>query len=271
MNNHLSKRNYTVAILWMLLLAVLLTGCAEDEQPAIDQVITPPSFSVVLEVNAAQETHGSLVVTNPSEDIFPADDDFNAEMNLYDQAAQPRAKVEAHVIQEIQPGESIYLSSGRWKLDPGVYFLTWGAPEYGGSVTVFSVIEESGRLYLGKSQSFPTKPVQQPAAAARAGSITSFRLDDEGTLTLQGKTQMPDGSHLFVLLYAHDGLLEGFPTGSWIQAKQGEWQLQIPSDPAGAKITIEPDSFYRAVLLTEDLTVPPSEPFVIEISPPQQP
>ena len=260
-------RTLFVTVIWLMAMTILLAGCAQS-LPASSQVFTPPAFSVALEVNADQETYGSLIVTNTGESLFPADDDFEGEMNLWDQTAAPRAKIEVPQVQEIQPGESLSLSSWTWHLEPGVYFLTWGSPKYGGSIAVFSVAQEAERLHLGKVRSFPTKPTHDPVTAEHAGSVRSFTLQDDGTLLLQGETPIPEQGCLFPLLIDQDGLLDDFPTGQCATITQGRWQFQIPMDPEGTQISIQPDTNYRVVLFSNDLTIPPSEPFDINISAP---
>lgn len=255
------------AALWLPLFSIWIIGCKQSELPK-DQVFTSPTFSVTLEVNADQETHGSMIVTNTGDTVFPGDEAFGAGMNLWDQTAAPRFKIEAPIIREIQPGESIFLTSGRWHLDPGVYFLTWGSPKYGGSITVFSVVEEAGRLYLGNSQSFRTKPTDYEVAAPRAGSVRSFNLGENGSLFIMGETPLPDHSCVFPLIFDREGLLDGFPTGQCASIAEGRWQLQIPVNSMGQEIRIQPDTSYRVILFSNDLTTPPSEPFEIQISPP---
>ena len=253
----------------ILTLAFLLVGCA-DHGPPTDQSFTPPRFSVALETNSNQETHGSMIVTNTGEDIFPEDEAFEGEMNLWDQTATLRSKIEALSIGKIQPGESIYPASWRWHLDPGIYFLAWGSPKYGGVITVFSVIEEVNRLYLGESQSFRTKPTNYTVTAVRVGSIEAFTLENDGTLNFRGETTLPENGCIFPLLFDYEGIIDGFSIGACAQIADGRWQLQILPDLGGSKITIKPDTSYRVIIFSDDLTIPPSEPFEIFITQPEQ-
>lgn len=256
----------------MILLLTLFASCRTDnsQQTGTDQVVTPPKFSVAVETNTAQETRASLMVINSGNTPFPGSDDFNAEMVLWTAEGEPRARIEANVIQSIGPDETIYLSSGYWKLDPGVYFLTWGAPDYGGNVTIFSVIENSGRLNLGSSVSFNTKPFEYEVQAASAGSIQSFSKEVDGPLTIRGETSLPDTKCVFPILYGNEGVVEGFPVGTCAQIAEGQWQITLPPDPGGTEIQLKKDVNYQAILFSEDLTLPPSEPFSILISPPPQ-
>jgi hypothetical protein len=257
----------SLVFIWLPVSAIFISGCG-DAGPPMDQVFTPPAFSAALEVNADQETLGSLIVTNTGEHTFPRDEAFEAEMNLWDQNTTPMFKIEVPTIQEIQPGETIYIASGYWHLDPGVYFLTWGSPKYGGVITVFSVIEKSDRLYLGELQSFRTKPANYVNITARAGSVQSFSLDDKDTIIIQGETPIPDLGCVFPLIFDQSGLLDGIPIGQCASIAEGRWQMQIPPDPADFQINIQPDTSYRIILFSDDLSIAPSEPFEIIISPP---
>jgi hypothetical protein len=209
-------------------------------------------------------------VTNDGEDIFPKDDAFNAEMNLWNSDAALRAKIEAPSISEIQPGESVFPASASWHLDPGIYILTWGSPKYGGVMTIFTVIEKEARLYLGKTRTFHTKPVIYEVTADRAGRVRSFNLDNNGTLFIQGETPIPDNGCMFPLLLDHQGVVDAFPTGMCVQIANRRWELQIPSDPAGNGPVIDPEFVYKVILFADDLSIPPSEPFAVQISPPPE-
>jgi hypothetical protein len=93
-------------------------------------------------------------------------------------------------------------------------------------------------------------------------------LDNNGTLFIQGETPIPDTSCVFPLLLDQEGVVDGFPTGVCVQIAEGQWQMQIPSDSTGSGIPIEPDTSYQIILFAGDLSVPPSEPFAVQISPP---
>lgn len=234
-----------------------------DDTPASDL-----EFSVAVEVNSNQETHASLAVTNPGGGRFPGDDAFTGEMNLWDGRAALRASQEMPSLRSIQPGESVFPFGANWSLESGLYFLSWGAPEYGGVTVVFSVIEEGGRLYLGEQDAFSVKPKAYTIAAARAGSIRSFSLEPDGTLILAGETPIPDLNCVYPVLLDDTGIVPGYPTGICAQIADGRWQLQIPADPDGNRIEILEDVRYRAVLFSDDVRLAPSEPFDILISAP---
>jgi hypothetical protein len=223
---------------------------------------------VELEINADQETHGSLVVTNHGDSAFPADNSFEAEMNLWDQNGTSRSKIEVPIIGAIEPGESVYLSSGRWHLDPGVYFLTWGSPKYGGTIAVFSVLDQDGWLYLGKAQSFRTKPANYPITVAHTGRVEAFTIEGDGTLVIRGETPIPDQGCVFPLLFDQGGLLDGFPVGQCTPSTEGHWQLRTSMDTESPRISIHVDTNYRVILFSDDLTIAPSEPFELYISSP---
>jgi hypothetical protein len=262
------KKCHKAAVLWLFAVAILMLSCQAQEQP-IDQSFIPPVFSVALAVNAEQETRGSLVVANRGDTVFPADE-FGAVMNLWDQNADLRARIDAAVVQEIQPGESVDLASGTWRLDPGVYFLTWGSPKYGGVVTVFSVVTEDDWLHLGESQSFRTKPAYYSLRAESAGSVRGFTRYENGSLLFRGETQVPADGCLFTLLYDQDGMLDGFPVGKCAEIEDDHWQFEIQPDPQDSGSVLDAGSNYGVILFSNDLTLAPSEPFVIEISPPIQ-
>jgi hypothetical protein len=265
LKNHLQTLFPT--IIWLSIISIFLSGCADSGLP-FDQVFTPPAFSVTLEINPDQETHGTMIVSNSSNHVFPADDTFEGEMYLWDHNAILRSKLEAHSIGKLQPGESVHLASWRWRLDPGVYFLTWGSSKYGGVITVFSVIENENRLSLGESQSARTKPPSYTVNTERAGSVEVFTLKNDGTLILRGETTLPEDRCIFPLLLEHESILEVFPFGQCANISDGSWTWQTPSEPGSLEVNIKPETSYKVILLSDDLATPPSEPFEINISPP---
>jgi hypothetical protein len=191
-------------------------------------------------------------------------------MVLWTAEGKPRAKIEANVIQTIDPDETIHLSSSNWKLDRGVYFITWGAPKYGGNVTIFSVVEEAGQVHVGNSVNFKTKPPEYETQAANAGSISSFSIEADGTLIIQGEAPVPDTKCVFPILFDDEGVVEGFPVGTCAQVAEGQWQMVLPADPSGPGIKVKENDSYQVILFSEELTVPPSEQFTVFIAPPAQ-
>ena len=269
LENKSQENNFKIRMktLIMMALVFVLAGCVVHNNPT-DQLFTSPEFSATFDMNADQETHGSFWVENTSDGVFPGDDAFEGELNLWNKDGNLRFKIEAPTIQEIQPGESIFLTSGYWHLDPGIYFLTWGSPKYGGSISVFSVVAESDQLHLGDSVSFRTKPIDYETLAARVGSVRTFSLDEDVSLFIAGETPLPDHSCVFPLLFDQDDIVDGFPVGQCAPAAEGRWELQVPAYPAGPPIDIQPNVSYRVILFSDDLTILPSEPFGIIISPP---
>jgi hypothetical protein len=251
----------------LVILHILLSSCG-SAITATEQAFTPPDFSVALEINADHEIHGSLIVTNTGDSPFPKDNDFNASMYLWKQNSELRARVEAHVIQELAPEEAVTLNEGYWHLNPGTFFLTWGAPHYGGVITVFSVLEENGELYLGKSISFPVTPVLYEGQIARVGLIKNFQLIEDNSIIIQGETHIPDSGCIFPLLYDQTGIVDGFPVGQCAKIADGQWQLVVPADPGKEGCFLEKDRTYSLILFSDDLEIPPSPPFAIELSPP---
>ena len=259
------QRNLNQFMLAVASLALLLGGCQPKPIPQ-DSVIIPPDFAVVVETNAKQETHTSLVIANSSETIFPKDENLNASMQLWNPNGTLRAKLEVAECPEIKAGESIFPASAQWNLDAGVYFLTWGAPDYGSVMAVFSIVEKNDRLTMGTFQSFPLKPAQYSVVAVSAGSIQSFTMDENDTIILMGETPIPDMGHVFPLIFDANGLVEGMPTGQFASIADGRWRVEIPA----GSVTLEPERMYSILLFTDDPAIGPSEPFVIHVSSPVQ-
>lgn len=264
------KNFFSIKHLGLFLLVLvfgLLMSCSNQQSPK-DKPPTPLSFSVEIQVNSAEETHASFAVTNIGDSVFSEVDNFKGEANLWNSDATLRAKIKSSSIRAIQPEETVYHTSASWQLDPGIYFLTWGDPEYGGVITNFSIVENNERLYLGKTQTFNTEPTLYGNDIDHAGSVRSFTLDEDGTVMIQGETALPDDGCVMPLLFNNEGVVPGFPIGMCAEITDGQWQMQVPPDTSGSGITIEPDHNYNVVLFSDDMTIPPSKPFVVEISAP---
>lgn len=264
----MKQKNKTIFATLSILIALFLAGCTEPAQP-VEQWSTAPTFSVELEITPDQKIQGNLLVGNESVIPFPANENFEAVMNLWSPDGQLRSKIEAHIIQEIKPGESVSLASANWQLDPGMYILTWGTPEYGGVVRIFTIAKTENQITLKSSLNLETKPAQYETKPSHAGSITSFSLDEDQALTIKGETSLPDDNCLIPLLLDQEGIVSGFPIGSCADIQGGQWELNIPILPGAAPITLDPEKTYTAILIIGDPTIPPSQPFIVEISPPK--
>jgi hypothetical protein len=242
-----------------------VSGCQTPPEP-VDYSYTSPRFSISLDTDKEQQVKASFEIWNSGEDVFPADESFNAMMNLWDQSGELRSKIKVASVGEIGPDESIQLSTAHWDLTAGVYFVNWGTPEYGSVMGVFTVASINEQISLGASQFFPLKPAYYDIVADSAGSIQSFTMDENDTIILMGETPIPDMGHVFPLIFDANGLVEGMPTGQFASIADGRWRVEIPA----GSVTLEPERMYSILLFTDDPAIGPSEPFVIHVSPPVQ-
>ena len=245
------------------LLAFTISSCQEKPEP-IDYSYSSPRFTIAMDIDKDQQVNASLGMRNTGDDLFPSDETFNAVMNLWDQSGVLRSQITITSVQAIESDESIHLSTAHWNLTPGVYFINWGASEYGSVMGVFTVVTLDEKTTLGASQFFSMKPADYEGEIARAGSIQSFSQDENGTLILMGETPVPDMGHVFPLIFDANGLVDGMPTGQFAQIAEGRWRMEIPA----GSITLDSDMTYSVLLFSDDLGITPSEPFVINFSPP---
>lgn len=251
-------------------LAILpLAGCSGVAEPE-DSAFPSQVFSIDL-LTHENLIRANLIVSNPGDSEFPGDRDFKGKMSLWNESGELEGWAEAEILSAIAPGESKELASLSWELEPGVYFITWSEPEYGGAVTAFFVGNTlSGTPEVFRSQSFPTKPADNGTEWENCGSIDSFSLTEDGSLTMTGESPLPDQSCIFPLLYSWSGLVDGFPLGECAQVADGRWQVEVPAPPAGDGPQLEDGNNYHLIVFSQDLRIPPSEPFEVMISPPAQ-
>ena len=259
------RREVSPRIVLFSLSVLILAGCSPGGEP-LDQVFTAPEFSAAYRSNG-NEVLGKLIVSNHGDSLFPGDDQLDGKMTLWTASGEPRAGLDQYSLPIIEPGESYQASSMEWILEPGTYFLAWGAPAYGGVLSVFSVEEKDGSLILGKTHSFRTKPAHFESGIENPGQIKEFRLEDDGGIFISGETPLPDQNCVLPLLYSQEGLVEGFPAGVCAPIADGRWSLEIPASPDKVGVQFEKGKNYRMMLFSGDLRLSPSEPFEIRIPP----
>lgn len=251
------------------LLLMPLAGCSGAVTPQ-DTFYPSQDFSIELATRNKQ-IWAKFFVTNPGDSEFPGDRDFKGRMDLWNESGASKSWAEAEILSTISPGESKEIVSFSWDLAPGVYFLTWSEPEYGGTLTAFFVADNlSGVPDVIRSHSFQTKPSQLEGDFSKAGTINSFTLTDDGSVIITGESSLPEQSCLFPLIYSWKGLTDGYPLGECTRVEGGHWQLELPSPSGSQGLQLEEDNSYRVILFSQDLNIPPSEPFEIGISPPVQ-
>ena len=251
----------------IVIVSVINLGCTKTRVPD-DQVYSSASFSVSIESNSDQKIHGTLTVTNNGDSPFPADRTFGGQMNLYDQNGALRSRIDAPTISSIQSRETISIAKVSWQLDPGVYFLVWGSPKYGGIISKFQVIEESDQIRAGRSLLIRTKPVEYGHNAANVGRVISVTTEQDGSLLIAGETPLPDQGLIFGLLYDEEGLMDQFPSSECVQITDGRWVIKIAAESEEGNGSLDPDKNYRIILFSDSLSVLPSKPYKIPLSPP---
>lgn len=264
----LEKASILLTILVLgILPSLLLPGCASRDK---ESLFPAPelTFSVTLETSPEGEIQGSTLITNQAERRFPGDGNFLGQMTLWNGNGEPRAGFKVYSLSAIEPGETQKLFTGRWQLDPGIYFLTWGSDPYGGVISAFIVSGEDSSNNPGRTWSIPTPPAREISGVESPGQITSFSQRADGTLFISGKTPLPDECCLYLMPFSSQGLLDGFPVGYCVHPVDGSWVLEVPL-PDGEEWDFGPESGYRALLFSEHPSLPPSEPFQIDVSPPQ--
>ena len=264
----LPGRKFLPVIYVLMLGLALLVGCGPAKTP-VDHVYPATVFSVTY-YTTAEGIKAELWVTNPGEEDFPGDNLMEGKMTLWKLNGQPRAGLDHFSLPTIKPGESYLVSTLEWELEPGPYFLTWGTPSYGGVLSVFSVESKDGSLVLGRSQSFRTKPIQFEPGIKSPGQIREFRFDADGGFFIYGESPLPDQNCIFPLLFSKEGLVEGFPAGECVQIVEGSWYLEVPASSEEDGIQLLEDQNYALMLFSNDPRIPPSEPFMIDLSGPIQ-
>jgi len=136
---------------WIFLLAsALFLGACRSQPPTADVPVRQLllNFFAIVKATPEEEVQMEIGVSGVNE--VPADPAFAALWELRDEDGNLRAAGETPELPRVV-GEQV-LVTWQGQLTPGRYELTWGAPQYGGLVKVFEVVEVDGRLQLGNYQ-----------------------------------------------------------------------------------------------------------------------
>jgi hypothetical protein len=138
-------------VLWMLLLAlVMVLGACRSQSPTEEVPVRQLLLNFFAIVKAAPEEMVQMEIGVSGVTELPDDPAFAGLWELRDAAGNRRAAGEIAELPRLA-GEQV-LVTWQGQLDPGRYELTWGAPEYGGLVKVFEIVEVDGHLQLGNHQ-----------------------------------------------------------------------------------------------------------------------
>ena len=146
-----------------LLLAICLTALALAGCSSLpDRGAARLEFEAPMDVNSSQEWHVSLGVRNVGEEPFRDNEFFGTVMELRDSAGDEVGRIQVTNLWDLEPDQCAWPASFRAQLAPGAYTLTWGAPDYGGVVVRFTIVELDDWLYLGEEwiQTAEGAPVQ---------------------------------------------------------------------------------------------------------------
>ena len=265
-SNDLSQVQLLIRWIALLLAALPLAACSQRVEPQ-DTYFPSQDFSVSFNKSEGQIRAG-LLMFNPGEREVPADYDFEGAARLWDPDGNSLFRVDTHYLSPIGPGETREVTWLKWSLEPGIYFLAWGSPNYGGVLDIFNVEYLSGMPEVVRSLSFQIKPINYDGQYDNCGMIKDFSLAKDGSLFVSGESPLPDQSCLYPLLFSDEGLVEGFPFGECVQIAEGKWFIDLPADPGNIRIELEEDTNYHLIVFSNDIKIPPSDPFEILISPP---
>ena len=137
---------FVCLLLIAVMIVTVLVGCGVSTAREATQL----EFRAPMEVNSRQHWHVSLGVWNVGEATFRAYQAFNGAMELRDGVGEEVGRIQVSTLWDLEPDQPAWPASFRSKLAPGAYTLTWSAPDYGGIVVDFTVIELDGWLYLGE-------------------------------------------------------------------------------------------------------------------------
>ncbi len=260
---HKNVRCLMLILVSLGLLGFSLAGCQEAPEP-VDYAFTSPRFVAQLTTDRDGTVTAALGFRNTGNEPFPGDESFNGRMNLWEETGELRSQMKINSLQELAADEEVQLATANWELDSGNYVLHWGAEEYGSIAVIFSVSTSGEQPQIGRSLSFEMKPVRYEGAIRSAGSVETFLQEDSGMIVLMGETPIPDGGHLFPLMFGPEGIVEGFPVGTYAPIAEGRWRLEITAQA----VDLDPALTYTILLLCDDLSIAPSDPFIVELSPP---
>jgi len=136
----------------ILLFAFILTSCGTSSNSELQ-------FITHISVGGSEETVMTMEVFNPGPATFKDYEIFDGQMQVSDAEGILQICREApELVGVLKPGESHFAVGWRGILPSGTYHVTWGAPNYGGVVTTFTIIERDGRRDLDNN-AIDTQPL----------------------------------------------------------------------------------------------------------------
>lgn len=140
---HKTKVNQLLPLLALL---IFISGCQNSTSSA-DAPMRELILNFFAIVKNATGGEFQMEIGISGVNVVPQDESFAGLWELRDEDGNLRASGEIPQLAQMV-GENVLVS---WKgeLEPGQYELTWGAPNYGGLVKAFSVVNEGGSLRLG--------------------------------------------------------------------------------------------------------------------------
>ena len=127
----------------LIILGLLGCGVLDGGAPQLE-------FLAPMNVDSSQRWHVSLGVKNVGDAAFRTGGSFNGEMNLRNSAGAEIGRIQVATLWALDPDEPAWPASYSSQLAPGAYTLTWRAPDSGGILVDFSIVELEGWRYLGE-------------------------------------------------------------------------------------------------------------------------
>jgi hypothetical protein len=246
-----------------------LLGCASPTPRPDSPELT---FQAPLLVNQDEEIEIQLGIHNDGPDFFPGDTHFNGVMELRDGSGKLRARMDLYELETLEPNQDISPVKWHGHLTPGIYQLTWGAPDYGCLVIEFMIDNWQDCLTITHQTL-----TEYPSLASTFVSETQFivtqgvHIEAGDTVTFSGWSALANGTCLESQLYEGVRPLDTWPAELCIPVEAGSWEVTVTLEGDGTKPAFDPSQEYSFYIWQQGNPDTAAQPFWFDLTSPPAP
>jgi hypothetical protein len=246
-----------------------LLGCAPRTPGEDSPELT---FQAPLQMNPDEEIEFQLGIHNDGPDSFPGDTHFNGVMELRESSGKLRARMDLYELETLGPNQEISPVKWHGHLTPGIYNLTWGAPDYGCLAVDFMVDYWDGCLTITHQTT-----TEYPSLVSTFVSETPFivtqevHTEDNNTITFSGWSALANGTCLESQLYEGVQPLDAWPTGLCIPVESGLWHVIATLHDDESVPALDPGQEYSFYIWQQGNPDNAAQPFWFDLTGPPAP
>lgn len=246
-----------------------LLGCTPRTPGGVFPELT---FQAPLQMNPDEEIEFQLGIHNAGQDSFPGDTHFNGVMELRESSGKLRARMDLYELETLEPNQEVSPVNWHGHLSPGIYNLTWGAPDYGCLAVDFMVDYWNDCLTITHQTT-----TEYPSLASTFVSATPFivtqevHIEADNAITFSGWSALASGTCLELQLYEGVQPIDAWPTDLCIPVESGLWQVTATLEGDETRPALDPSQEYSFYIWQQSNPDTAAAPFWFDLASPPVP